>query len=204
METGRECAVFIWEQSQASGLTWSDRNAKLPVSTRDPGAQGPSLDRKSGGSVRLQGERLHLLICLYICFIGVSHTTRRPSVPWDLRLFYFLFRFAWGLTQCSSYVNVCWRLAIWLLQHTQGFNLPSPSVQIHSESLPPSLSFPSGVINNSANNSVFWWWRILPFHWCLFLHKHKSHLPRRAVFLFCSRFLPVKTGQSCRYLKSIF
>ena len=44
----------------------------------------------------------------------------------------------------------------WSLKYTQGFNLPSPSVQIHSDplSLPLSPS-PGGVINNSANNSVF-------------------------------------------------
>lgn len=125
---------------QASGVAGSDRNVQPPVSAHDPGTQGPSLGREHGGSTLLKGEN------------GIHWFNRNSLytglwVPWDQGLFYFIFCFAWGLTQCRSYVNVCW-VEIQLKTHKvviqthPGFNSPSPCVQMHSDSLAPSLSFP--------------------------------------------------------------
>lgn len=60
--------VHWGRQGQASGLTGSDRNAQLPVSTHDPRAQGLCLPggRGTWGLRTLKGEERHVLICLWL------------------------------------------------------------------------------------------------------------------------------------------
>lgn len=104
MKVKCECAMSTWaEQSQASGMMGSDKNAKLPVFLCDTGAQGPSLGRKLGISTYLKGAKRHILICLYDCLIWVVLLLGSEFLEiWD----FFFFQF-WLRSKCKSCINVC-------------------------------------------------------------------------------------------------
>lgn len=94
---------------------------------------------------------------------------------------------------CGIEIKLNWRLTKWSFKYTQGFNLPSPSAPSLRCSLLPSLSLPQEgwlIIQQTIvysdgseyNNLID----------ICFCSSALSHFPRRAVFHFCSRFLPTK------------
>ena len=141
----RKSAIVILGRGHggASRLAGSDRNTQ-PQCLHVTQELRARVSAGNGGPPTQKGGMA------FINLFNRSSLSTRPWVSWDLGLSYFLFCFAWGLTQWRSYLNVCWieieltwSLTKWSLRHTQGFNSPLPSVQIHSHlPLPPSLSFP--------------------------------------------------------------